>query len=203
MKTHEGKMWDCSYCGKKFTTKYFLKKHRRLHTGRLNINSSSLSYNSFPIQARPHILATFVGKPLRSSSPSTSTCFTTQMRSRTRAHGRIVGKLSRSCPPCRTTRGSTQGRDRLSARRAPRVFARGSPISSTDGGHLKWLILNLTSSRMPCCHDGRWNAGFTPGCCPTRAMPVARNSDTRFETGSRSPLPLILIRLGDPEDPSL
>jgi len=26
-------MWDCSFCGKKFTTKYFLKKHRRLHTG--------------------------------------------------------------------------------------------------------------------------------------------------------------------------
>ena len=139
MKTHEGKMWDCSYCGKKFTTKYFLKKHRRLHTGKL-IDSSSLSYNSFPIQARPHILATFVGKPLRSSSPSTSTCSTTQTRSRTRALGRIVGKLSRSCRPCRTTRGSTQGRDRLFARRAARVFARGSPISSTDGGQLSQMV---------------------------------------------------------------
>ena len=29
------RMWDCTYCGKKFTTKYFLKKHRRLHTGRV------------------------------------------------------------------------------------------------------------------------------------------------------------------------
>ena len=120
MKTHEGKMWDCSYCGKKFTTKYFLKKHRRLHTGKL-IDSSRLSYNSFLIQARPHILATFVGKPLRSSSPSTSTCSTTRTRSLTRAHGRIVGKLSRSCRPCRTTRGSTQVNALSNAQTAPKL----------------------------------------------------------------------------------
>ena len=33
VRTHETRQWDCTTCGKKFTTKYFLKKHRRLHTG--------------------------------------------------------------------------------------------------------------------------------------------------------------------------
>jgi KRAB domain-containing zinc finger protein len=27
------KMWECDICSKSFTTKYFLKKHKRLHTG--------------------------------------------------------------------------------------------------------------------------------------------------------------------------
>ena len=31
--SQDQKQWDCSFCGKKFTTKYFLKKHIRLHTG--------------------------------------------------------------------------------------------------------------------------------------------------------------------------
>ncbi|XP_032513610.2 zinc finger protein 721 [Danaus plexippus] len=30
---HDGKQWQCDVCRKSFTTKYFLKKHKRLHTG--------------------------------------------------------------------------------------------------------------------------------------------------------------------------
>ncbi|XP_065349218.1 zinc finger protein 551-like [Cloeon dipterum] len=29
----DNKQWECEVCGKKFTTKYFQKKHQRLHTG--------------------------------------------------------------------------------------------------------------------------------------------------------------------------
>lgn len=31
----EAKPWECDICAKSFTTKYFLKKHKRLHTGKL------------------------------------------------------------------------------------------------------------------------------------------------------------------------
>ncbi|CAH2068881.1 unnamed protein product, partial [Iphiclides podalirius] len=30
---NDGKQWQCDVCRKSFTTKYFLKKHKRLHTG--------------------------------------------------------------------------------------------------------------------------------------------------------------------------
>jgi len=29
------KLWECDVCTKSFTTKYFLKKHKRLHTGEM------------------------------------------------------------------------------------------------------------------------------------------------------------------------
>lgn len=35
LKTHEGKQWECDVCSKMFTTKYFLKKHKRLHSGEM------------------------------------------------------------------------------------------------------------------------------------------------------------------------
>lgn len=33
-KMQDNKQWECDVCSKMFTTKYFLKKHKRLHTGR-------------------------------------------------------------------------------------------------------------------------------------------------------------------------
>ena len=33
LKVHDNKQWECDVCKKTFTTKYFLKKHKRLHTG--------------------------------------------------------------------------------------------------------------------------------------------------------------------------
>lgn len=33
--TVDNKQWECDVCLKKFTTKYFLKKHKRLHTGEM------------------------------------------------------------------------------------------------------------------------------------------------------------------------
>lgn len=35
LKTHEAKQWECDICSKMFTTKYFLKKHKRLHSGEM------------------------------------------------------------------------------------------------------------------------------------------------------------------------
>ncbi|RZC32694.1 hypothetical protein BDFB_004146 [Asbolus verrucosus] len=34
-KVHDNKQWECDVCSKMFTTKYFLKKHKRLHTGEM------------------------------------------------------------------------------------------------------------------------------------------------------------------------
>lgn len=39
----EVKAWECDVCAKSFTTKYFLKKHKRLHTGLLE--SKNLHFN--------------------------------------------------------------------------------------------------------------------------------------------------------------
>lgn len=33
-KQQDNKQWECDVCSKMFTTKYFLKKHKRLHTGK-------------------------------------------------------------------------------------------------------------------------------------------------------------------------
>lgn len=35
--TENPKIWECDVCSKAFTTKYFLKKHKRLHTGKCNL----------------------------------------------------------------------------------------------------------------------------------------------------------------------
>ena len=53
MKSHDTKLWDCSDCGKKFTTKYFLKKHRRLHTGETPY-SCNLCGKTFSFQQSYH-----------------------------------------------------------------------------------------------------------------------------------------------------
>jgi stress-induced morphogen len=34
VKIQDNKQWECDVCSKMFTTKYFLKKHKRLHTGK-------------------------------------------------------------------------------------------------------------------------------------------------------------------------
>lgn len=33
-RAQDNKQWECDICSKMFTTKYFLKKHKRLHTGK-------------------------------------------------------------------------------------------------------------------------------------------------------------------------
>lgn len=43
-KVQDNKQWECDVCSKLFTTKYFLKKHKRLHTGKFIFEGCS----SFP-----------------------------------------------------------------------------------------------------------------------------------------------------------
>ena len=90
------------------------------------------------------IPATYVARHLPSNSPFTSTCCTTLMRSRTRAHGRTVEKPSRSCQLCRITSESTAGRDRLFARLATRAFVSGFHILSTEGGFCTIILKSKT-----------------------------------------------------------
>lgn len=43
-KGNEQKQWNCDICFKSFTTKYFLKKHKRLHTGNIGEVSNIVLY---------------------------------------------------------------------------------------------------------------------------------------------------------------
>ncbi|XP_039452122.1 zinc finger protein Xfin [Culex pipiens pallens] len=47
------KQWECDVCKKSFTTKYFLKKHKRLHTGEMPY-SCKICFKSFTFQQSYH-----------------------------------------------------------------------------------------------------------------------------------------------------
>ncbi|XP_050306791.1 zinc finger protein ZFP2 [Anthonomus grandis grandis] len=52
-KTPDCKQWSCDVCAKMFTTKYFLKKHKRLHTGEMPY-SCSICNKAFTFQQSYH-----------------------------------------------------------------------------------------------------------------------------------------------------
>ncbi|XP_056636322.1 zinc finger protein 160 [Diorhabda sublineata] len=52
-KTQDNKQWECDVCSKWFTTKYFLKKHKRLHTGEMPY-CCTLCNKSFTFQQSYH-----------------------------------------------------------------------------------------------------------------------------------------------------
>lgn len=43
---HDNKQWECDVCSKMFTTKYFLKKHKRLHTGKLSLFNAKIYFKT-------------------------------------------------------------------------------------------------------------------------------------------------------------
>lgn len=53
LKSHESKQWECDVCFKSFTTKYFLKKHKRLHTGEMPY-TCAICNKSFTFQQSYH-----------------------------------------------------------------------------------------------------------------------------------------------------
>nr|CAD7260731.1 unnamed protein product [Timema shepardi] len=53
LRTHDGKQWACEVCNKLFTTKYFLKKHKRLHTGEMPYTCSTCQ-KTFTFQQSYH-----------------------------------------------------------------------------------------------------------------------------------------------------
>ncbi|CAL7950022.1 unnamed protein product [Xylocopa violacea] len=53
LKTHEAKQWECDICNKMFTTKYFLKKHKRLHSGEMPYKCS-ICNKTFTFQQSYH-----------------------------------------------------------------------------------------------------------------------------------------------------
>ncbi|KAJ8951832.1 hypothetical protein NQ318_019807 [Aromia moschata] len=52
-KGQDNKQWECDVCSKMFTTKYFLKKHKRLHTGEMPY-CCTLCNKSFTFQQSYH-----------------------------------------------------------------------------------------------------------------------------------------------------
>ncbi|XP_047735876.1 uncharacterized protein LOC108677321 isoform X2 [Hyalella azteca] len=74
----EGKQWECEVCKKCFTTKYFLKKHKRLHTGETPYSCSTCgktftfqqSYHKhllYHSDEKPHV-CTFCGRAFKEMS---------------------------------------------------------------------------------------------------------------------------------------
>ncbi|KAJ8916158.1 hypothetical protein NQ315_016297 [Exocentrus adspersus] len=53
VKVLDNKQWECDVCSKMFTTKYFLKKHKRLHTGEMPY-CCTLCNKSFTFQQSYH-----------------------------------------------------------------------------------------------------------------------------------------------------
>ncbi|KAF7279772.1 hypothetical protein GWI33_006755 [Rhynchophorus ferrugineus] len=53
VRSPEYKQWSCDVCAKMFTTKYFLKKHKRLHTGEMPY-SCNICNKSFTFQQSYH-----------------------------------------------------------------------------------------------------------------------------------------------------
>ncbi|KAF2896033.1 hypothetical protein ILUMI_10126 [Ignelater luminosus] len=63
-KTQDNKQWECEICLKLFTTKYFLKKHKRLHTGEMPYYCSQCNkYFTFQQSYHKHMLYHSDDKP--------------------------------------------------------------------------------------------------------------------------------------------
>ena len=82
------KQWQCDICLKTFTTKYFLKKHNRLHTGLVIASGNYLiSHKCNPfficLQEKPPTPVICAAGPSHSNNRTTSTCSTTRMKNRT------------------------------------------------------------------------------------------------------------------------
>lgn len=72
-KFQDNKQWECDVCSKMFTTKYFLKKHKRLHTGIYIIRKYNLLIVF--LKEKCLIFVPNVTNHLRSSNHIINTCF--------------------------------------------------------------------------------------------------------------------------------